>query len=62
MYLFPPKEEMAINQAKQEKQYRYRNKYINPFHVTVPFLYLLKTLKNLWFSDVFRCYRKGPVA
>ena len=46
MYLFPPKEEMAINQAKQEKQYRYRNKYINPFHVTVPFLYLLKTLKK----------------
>ena len=62
MYLFPRKEEMTINQPKQEKQYRYRNKYINPFHVTVLFLYLLKTLKNLWFSDVFRWDRKGQVA
>ena len=26
------------------------------------FLYLLETLKNCWFSDIFRGYRKRPVA
>ena len=34
----------------------------NPFHATGLFLYLLKTSENLWFSDVFRGYRKRPVA
>ena len=27
---------------------------INPFHATRLFLFPLKTLENLWFSDVFR--------
>ena len=31
---------------------------INPFNVTGLFLHPLKTSKNLWFSDVFRGYRK----
>ena len=31
---------------------------INPFHVTGSFLYPLKTSENIWFSDVFRGYRK----
>ena len=31
---------------------------LNPFHATDLFLYLLKTLENLWFSDVFRGHRK----
>ena len=35
---------------------------INPFHTNVPFLYPLKTLENLWFSDVFRGYRNGTLA
>ena len=35
---------------------------INPYHATGPFLYSLKTLENLCFSDVFRGYRKRPVA
>ena len=30
----------------------------NIFHAFVLFLYPLKTSKNLWFSDVFREYRK----
>ena len=30
---------------------------INPFHVTGSFLYPLKT-ENIWFSDVFRGYKK----
>ena len=34
---------------------------LNPFHATGFFLYPLKTLENLWFSDVFRVYRKGLV-
>ena len=34
----------------------------NPFHTTSLFLYPLKTSKNLCFSDVFRGYRKRPVA
>ena len=34
---------------------------INTFHATGVFLYSLKTLENLWFSDVFRGYRKRPV-
>ena len=34
---------------------------LNPFHVTGLFLYFLKTSENLWFSDVFRGYRKRPV-
>ena len=32
---------------------------LNPFQANVPFLYPLKTLENLPFSDVFRWYRKG---
>ena len=36
--------------------------FINPFHATGLFWYPLKTSENLWFSDVFRGYRKRPVA
>ena len=35
---------------------------INSFHATVLFLYPLKISENFWFSDVFRGYRKRPVA
>ena len=35
---------------------------INSFHATCLFLYPLKTSENLWFSDVFRGYRKIIVA
>ena len=35
---------------------------INPFHVSGLFLYPLKTSENLWFSDVFKDYRKRPDA
>ena len=35
---------------------------VNPSHATVPFVYLLKTSENLWFSVVFRRYRKRPMA
>ena len=35
--------------------------FINLFHATGLFLYLLKTSGNLWFSDVFRGYRKRPM-
>ena len=35
-------------------------KFINPFHAAVLFLYPLKT--SDWFSDIFRGYRKRPVA
>ena len=35
---------------------------INTFHATGVFLYSLKTLENLWFSDVFRGCRKRSVA
>ena len=31
------------------------------FYVTGLFLYLLKISENLWFSDIFRSYRKIPV-
>ena len=34
----------------------------NPFHATGLFLYPLKTSENQRFSDVFRGYRKRPVA
>ena len=34
----------------------------NPFLVIVPILYLLKTPVNLWFSGVFRGYKKGTLA
>ena len=37
-------------------------KLFNPFHATGLFLYPLKTSKNLRFSDVFRGYRKRPMA
>ena len=33
---------------------------INPFHIIVLFLYLLKTSENLRFSDVLRGYGEGP--
>ena len=35
---------------------------LNPFQANVPYLYPLKTSGNLWFSDVFRGYRKGTLA
>ena len=35
---------------------------INPFHATGLFLYPLETSEKLWFSDVFRGYRKRLVA
>ena len=35
---------------------------LNPFHDTGLFLYPLRILENLWFSDVFRGNRKRPVA
>ena len=34
---------------------------INPFWPTVPFLYPLKMLENLWFSDIFTGYRNGTL-
>ena len=34
----------------------------NPFHFTGLFLCPLKTLENLWFSDVCRGHKKKPVA
>ena len=36
--------------------------YLKPFHATGRFLYPLKTSGNLWFSDIFKGYRKWPVA
>ena len=36
--------------------------FINPFHVTGLFLYILKTPENFWFSIIFRGYGKKPVA
>ena len=36
-------------------------KIVNQFHTYGLFLYLLKTLENQRFSDVFRDYRKKPV-
>ena len=35
---------------------------LNPFHATGLFLYPLKTSEKLWFSDIFRVYRKRPMA
>ena len=35
---------------------------INPYNVTCLILYLLKVSENLRFSDVFRGYKKRPVA
>ena len=37
-------------------------KELDSFNATGLFLYPLKTLKNFWFSDVFKGYRKRPVA
>ena len=36
--------------------------HFHAFHPTGPFLYPLKTSRKLWFSNVFRTYKKGPVA
>ena len=40
----------------------YKNHHFNPIHANLPSLYLLKTLENLWFSEVFRRYRNGTLA
>ena len=37
-------------------------KPFKPFHATGLFLYTLKISENLWIPDVFRGYRKRPVA
>ena len=47
------------------KKYAFKNNwtnFFNPFHATGLFLYNLKISENLWFSDIFREYRKRPVA
>ena len=36
--------------------------WVSSFHANGPFLYPLKTLGNVWFSDVFRGYRNGKLA
>ena len=36
--------------------------HINPFYAIDLFWYPLKTLENLWFSNVFRVYQKRSVA
>ena len=36
--------------------------WISSFHAIGPFLYPLKTLGNVRFSDVFRGYRNGKLA
>ena len=35
---------------------------INPFYINVSFLYLLKTIENERFSDVFREYKNETLA
>ena len=35
---------------------------VKPFYAAGLFRYSLKTSEHLWFSDVFRGYRKRPVA
>ena len=35
--------------------------YVNPFHATDLFLYLLKTSENQRFSDIFKEWRRRPV-
>ena len=35
--------------------------WLNPFLPNVSFLYILKTLENKKFSDVFRGYKKGTL-
>ena len=34
----------------------------NPFHATVIFQYPLETSEDLWFSDIYKGYRKRPEA
>ena len=51
----------ATNESKNIK-YRDLVDLFNPFYATGLFLYPLKASENLWFSDVFKKYRKRPVA
>ena len=55
---FPPEEELYTKLQCLRKC----NEDLNPFHSTCLFLYPLKTSENLWFSDVFRGYRKRSVS
>ena len=41
---------------------RYLQAQISPFQANLPLLHTLKTSENLWFSDIFREYRNGPMA
>ena len=54
-----PKKEWKV--AKFQKQ-PFVDVLFNPFDATGLFLYPLKISKNIWFSDVFRGYRKRPGA
>ena len=42
---------------KELNKHHPTNFQVNPFYATGLFLYLLKILENLWFSDIFRGYR-----
>ena len=50
-----------INKSKRLRVTKYKD-IIKPSHNTGLFRYLLKTSENIWLSDVFRGYRKRPVA
>ena len=50
-----------INRAKIKNYCHHVGLVTNPFHATGLFLNPLDSLGNLWFSDVFRGYRKRPI-
>ena len=50
-----------INRAEIKNYCHHVGLVTNPFHATGLFLYPLDSSGNLWFSDVFRGYRKRPI-
>ena len=58
---FESEKEQALLGITIDSNLAFEN-HIKPFHATGLFLYLLKTSENQRFSDIFRRYRKSPVA
>ena len=56
------KVKMWISRVTLTKRHCLVEFYINPCLVSVPILYPLKSLENIWFSDVFRGQKLGTFA
>ena len=62
-YRTPPSDYFSLKKPfiRFSEALQVRPSYINPFLADVPILYPLKTPEKLWFSGLFREYKRGTL-